>query len=143
MICHPDHNTRKRGDGFEFTDSFILHKNYFRFVVSALPVLSFAVRKIRVHSGEFHIGCLNRLRRYFLTDPSPGAPESVEATSTHWQKDIASETFPRASIIPETKMQEYKRPAKTLPRVKGGHEGDWLRACSLQYQVLSFDRINQ
>ena len=32
-------------------------------------------------------------------------------------------------IIPETKMQEYKRPAKTLPRVRGGHEGDWLRAC--------------
>ena len=121
-----------------------------------------------------------------------GAPESVEATSTHWQKGVASETFPRASIIrfvfpargkrppvkltwsdgrllpprpdelepgrklpgsgalligdkgvimhgshgagglriiPETKMQEYKRPAKTLPRVKNGHEGDWLRAC--------------
>ena len=26
-------------------------------------------------------------------------------------------------------MQEYKRPEKTIPRVKGGHEGDWLRAC--------------
>ena len=121
-----------------------------------------------------------------------GAPESVEATSTHWQKEVASETFPRASIIrfqfpargkrppvkltwsdgrllpprpdelepgrklpgsgalligdkgvimhgshgagglriiPETKMKEYDRPEKTLPRVKNGHEGDWLRAC--------------
>ena len=28
-----------------------------------------------------------------------GAPESIEATSTHWEKDVASETFPRASII--------------------------------------------
>jgi hypothetical protein len=32
-------------------------------------------------------------------------------------------------IIPETKMRQYKRPEKTLPRVKGGHEGDWIRAC--------------
>ena len=121
-----------------------------------------------------------------------GSPESIQATSTHWQKEVSSETFPRASIvrfkfpargkrppvkltwydgrllppipdalekgrklpgsgaliigdkgcmlhgshgagglriIPETKMREYKRPEKTIPRVKGGHEGDWLRAC--------------
>jgi len=32
-------------------------------------------------------------------------------------------------IIPETKMQEYVRPKKTIPRIKDGHEGDWIRAC--------------
>ncbi|MFZ0035288.1 MAG: Gfo/Idh/MocA family oxidoreductase [Sedimentisphaerales bacterium] len=35
-------------------------------------------------------------------------------------------------IIPESKMQEYKQPAKTLPRVENGMDGhmqDWLRAC--------------
>lgn len=32
-------------------------------------------------------------------------------------------------IIPESKMKAYKRPPKTLPRVKGGHEQDWVRAC--------------
>jgi predicted dehydrogenase len=32
-------------------------------------------------------------------------------------------------LIPETKMQEYKRPPKTLPRVEGGHEQNWIRAC--------------
>ena len=32
-------------------------------------------------------------------------------------------------IIPETKMQEYQPPEKTIPRIKEGHEGDWLRAC--------------
>jgi hypothetical protein len=32
-------------------------------------------------------------------------------------------------IIPESKMQEYKRPAKTLPRVKGSHEQNWIEAC--------------
>jgi hypothetical protein len=26
-------------------------------------------------------------------------------------------------------MQEYKRPPKTLPRVAGTHEADWIRAC--------------
>ena len=34
-----------------------------------------------------------------------------------------------ARIIPETRMQEFVRPEKTLPRVRGGHEGDWIRAC--------------
>ena len=35
-------------------------------------------------------------------------------------------------LIPETRMKEYKLPAKTLPRVpggSGGHEQDWIRAC--------------
>jgi predicted dehydrogenase len=32
-------------------------------------------------------------------------------------------------IIPEAKMQEAKLPPKTLPRVKGSHEQDWVRAC--------------
>ncbi|MDP6636014.1 MAG: Gfo/Idh/MocA family oxidoreductase [Phycisphaerae bacterium] len=34
-------------------------------------------------------------------------------------------------IFPETKQKEYdpKRPPKTIPRVKNGHMGDWLRAC--------------
>ena len=32
-------------------------------------------------------------------------------------------------IIPETRMQSFQRPAKTIPRVKGGHEKDWIRAC--------------
>jgi predicted dehydrogenase len=31
-------------------------------------------------------------------------------------------------IIPETKMQEYKRPEKTIPRVEGHHR-DWINAC--------------
>ena len=35
-------------------------------------------------------------------------------------------------LIPETKMKEYKRPAKTLPRITngiGGHEQNWVEAC--------------
>ncbi len=32
-------------------------------------------------------------------------------------------------LIPETKMQGYQPPEKTIPRVTEGHEGDWLRAC--------------
>ena len=32
-------------------------------------------------------------------------------------------------LIPESRMKEYKRPAKTLRRVTEGHEGDWIRAC--------------
>ncbi len=124
-----------------------------------------------------------------------GAPQNIQATSTHWQEEVSSQTFPRASIvrykfpargkrppvkltwydgrlmppipdaleagrklpgsgaliigdkgcilhgshgasgvrlIPETRMQEYKLPEKTIPRVEGGqggHQGDWVRAC--------------
>lgn len=32
-------------------------------------------------------------------------------------------------LIPETTMQAYKRPEKSLTRVEGGHEQDWIRAC--------------
>jgi predicted dehydrogenase len=32
-------------------------------------------------------------------------------------------------IIPEKKMREIKLPQKTLPRVHGSHEQDWVRAC--------------
>ncbi|MHC4623290.1 MAG: Gfo/Idh/MocA family protein [Planctomycetota bacterium] len=35
-------------------------------------------------------------------------------------------------LIPESKMREYKRPAKTLARIEGGvggHEKNWVRAC--------------
>jgi hypothetical protein len=34
-----------------------------------------------------------------------------------------------ARIIPEKKMKEAKLPPKTLPRVAGSHEQDWVRAC--------------
>jgi predicted dehydrogenase len=33
-----------------------------------------------------------------------------------------------ARIIPEKRMREVKLPPKSLPRVKGGHEQDWVRA---------------
>ncbi len=35
-------------------------------------------------------------------------------------------------LIPESKMQEFKRPDPTIPRIpggEGGHEKDWIRAC--------------
>ena len=34
-----------------------------------------------------------------------------------------------ARLIPETRMKDFVRPEKTIPRVRGGHMGDWLRAC--------------
>ncbi len=32
-------------------------------------------------------------------------------------------------IIPETKMQAYKRPSKTIPRITASHEQNWIDAC--------------
>ncbi len=121
-----------------------------------------------------------------------GAPTHIQATSTHWEPEIESQTFPRASIVrmdfpalgsrppvkltwsdgrilppvppefkpgqkfmpsgamligeegiiihgshgardlqvlPEEKMTSYDPPPKTIPRVEGSHEQDWIRAC--------------
>jgi predicted dehydrogenase len=32
-------------------------------------------------------------------------------------------------LIPESRMKAYKLPPKTIPRVAGSHEQDWVRAC--------------
>jgi predicted dehydrogenase len=32
-------------------------------------------------------------------------------------------------LIPESRMKAYKKPEKTIPRVEGSHEQDWVRAC--------------
>jgi len=32
-------------------------------------------------------------------------------------------------LIPESRMKDYRPPDPTLPRVRGGHEQDWIRAC--------------
>jgi len=145
---------------------------------------------------DFGTGALGDMGCHIL-DPAfwalkLGQPSSVEATTTHWEERISSETYPRASIvryefpargdmppvkltwydgrlkppipkelepgrklgtngailvgdkgaimhgshgaggvqiIPEAKMKAYQRPPKTIPRVKGSHEQDWVRAC--------------
>ena len=37
-------------------------------------------------------------------------------------------------LIPETAMQAYQRPPKTLPRIKGSHEMDWVNAAKAGVQ---------
>jgi len=44
-------------------------------------------------------------------------------------KLMCGEYGDRPRLIPESKMKEYKRPPKTLPRVKGSHEQNWIDAC--------------
>lgn len=52
---------------------------------------------------DFGTGALGDMGCHIL-DPSfwaldLGAPESVQATTTHWQPEVSSETYPRASIV--------------------------------------------
>lgn len=147
---------------------------------------------------DFGTGSLGDMGCHIL-DPSfyalqLGAPSMVEATSTHWEEHVESETFPRASMVryhfparkgmppvkltwmdgrlipfrpdcipndenipdsgafligdegvilhgshggrgikifPESRRKSFmaNRPPKTIPRVKGTHESDWIRAC--------------
>jgi predicted dehydrogenase len=147
---------------------------------------------------DFGTGPLGDMGCHIL-DPSfyaldLGAPTAVEATSTHWEEAVSSETYPRATqvrfhfparkgkppvtinwsdgrllpfrpkgvsndvklpgsgalligdegvilhgshgagglkLLPEEKMTAFltNRPPQSIPRVKGSHEGDWIRAC--------------
>ena len=43
-----------------------------------------------------------------------GAPETIEATSTHWKPEVSSETFPRASIVRYQFPARGKRPPVKL-----------------------------
>jgi predicted dehydrogenase len=40
-------------------------------------------------------------------------------------------------LIPETRMKAYKRPKKTIPRVKGSHEQNWIEACKNKTEATS------
>lgn len=42
-----------------------------------------------------------------------------------------------ARIIPEKRNQEYKKPEPSLPRVPGGHQQEWVRACKEGRQANS------
>lgn len=147
---------------------------------------------------DFGTGPLGDMGCHIL-DPSfyaldLGSPTHVEAATTHWEPEVMSETYPRASlvryhfpargnkapvtihwsdgrilpfrpkglpdsvelptsgalfvgdegivlhgshgargarIVPEEKMRAVleRRIPKSIPRVKGSHEEDWLRAC--------------
>lgn len=52
---------------------------------------------------DFGTGALGDMGCHIL-DPAfwaldLGAPQSIQATSTHWEADVSSQTFPRASIV--------------------------------------------
>ena len=72
----------------------------------------------------------------------PERPEELEPERTLTQsgtifvgdkgKIICGQYGENPRVIPESKMREYKRPPRTIPRIeKGseGHEQDWVRAC--------------
>ena len=72
---------------------------------------------------DFGTGPLGDMGCHIL-DPSfwaldLGAPESVQATTTHWEKDIMNETFPRASIVRFAFPARGKRPPVKLTWTDG------------------------
>ena len=67
---------------------------------------------------DFGTGPLGDMGCHIL-DPSfwaldLGAPDTVQATTTHWVKDVMNETFPRASIVRFTFPARGKRPPVQL-----------------------------
>lgn len=65
-------------------------------------------------------------------EPGRSIPESGTIFIGDKGKLICDTYSENPRIFPEGKMKAYKRPAKTLRRVKGGvdaHEQDWINAC--------------
>ena len=100
------------------------------FPVSAKVTFEFPQRgklcpmKLIWHDGHF------KVPRPEMLEDGRGLPESGaiifgdKETILHGSHGAGG-----ARLIPEVRMQNFKRPAKTIPRVTGGHEGDWLQAC--------------
>jgi hypothetical protein len=42
-----------------------------------------------------------------------------------------------AILLPTDRMKDFKPPAKTIPRVKGDHQSNWIRACKGSEQTTS------
>lgn len=40
-------------------------------------------------------------------------------------------------LIPESRMKAYKRPKKTIPRIKGSHEQNWIESCKSKTKAAS------
>jgi predicted dehydrogenase len=72
---------------------------------------------------EFGTGALGDMGCHII-DPAfwaldLGAPETIEATSTHWEPEVSSETFPRASIVRFQFPRRGKRPSVKLTWTDG------------------------
>jgi len=62
-------------------------------------------------------------------EPERKLPESGSLFVGEKGKLICETYGESPRIIPESKMKAYKRPKKTIPRVVGGHERNWIQAC--------------
>jgi predicted dehydrogenase len=70
-------------------------------------------------------------------EPGRKMPESGTLFVGEKGKLICETYSESPRIIPETAMQAYKRPEKTIPRVKGGHEQNWIDACKGSGKAVS------
>ena len=100
------------------------------FPISAKVTFEFPQRgklcpmKLVWHDGHF------KVPRPSMLEDGRGLPES--GAIIYGDKETilhGSHGAGGARVIPEARMKTFVRPEKTLPRVRGGHEGDWIRAC--------------
>jgi len=65
-----------------------------------------------------------------LKPPRPAELEKERSLSANGTIFIGDKgTIVEGRIIPESKMKDYKRPAKSIPRINGSHEQNWIDAC--------------
>ena len=65
-----------------------------------------------------------------LKPPRPAELEKERKLSDNGVIFIGDKgTMVEGRIIPESRMKDYKRPAKTIPRIAGTHEQNWIEAC--------------
>jgi predicted dehydrogenase len=70
-------------------------------------------------------------------EPERKMPESGTLFIGERGKLICETYSESPRLIPESRMQAYKRPKKTIPRVEGGHEQNWIDACKGKTKAVS------
>jgi len=91
---------------------------------SMLATTKFCPLKLVWHDGHFQVPRPTMLEEGKNLPASGAVIYGSKETILHGSHGAGG-----ARIIPETRRQQFNPPKKTIPRVEGGHMGDWLRAC--------------
>jgi len=101
-----------------------IKKKYGKIPEKMIAALNLCPMKLVWHDGHF------KVPRPSMLEEGRGLPQS--GAIIFGEKDTVlhgSHGAGGAKIIPDARMKEFDPPEKTIPRVHGNHEGDWIRSC--------------
>jgi len=101
-----------------------IKKKYGKIPEKMLKSLQLCPMKLVWHDGNFKVPRPEMLEEGKGMHASGAVIYGEKETIMH-----SSHGAGGATIIPDVRMKEFTQPEQTIPRVRGGHTGDWVRSC--------------